>query len=160
MHMWLCSAKNRSRLRKFYHFLLHFPLRFPLLLAAQRRAENAKGGESEINSKRLMSEMPFSNPSYLVLISFPSKDDSILIRKKIFFSQKNAFYHLYLFRNCSVTFPRQLISDSPPFLPNLKKGYIFLPANEMDLLFFLTAKMNAGDVVSSIKLHFIEYLNL
>ena len=57
----------------------------------------------------------------------------------------------------SVTLPWQLISDSPHFLPILKKGYIFLPANEIDLLFFLTVKTNAGDVVSSIKLDFIEY---
>ena len=50
-------------------------------LAARMRAE--KGGESEKPlGKTLMSEMLFSNPSYLVLISLLSKDEPMLMQKK------------------------------------------------------------------------------
>ena len=53
--------------------------------------------------------------------------------------------------------PKLKVDLTQIFFTILKKGYIFLPANEIDLLFFLTVKTNAGDVVSSIKLDFIEY---
>ena len=80
-----------------------------------------------------MSEMLFSNPSHLVLIlsmiSLISKDESILMKKNKNFTQKVAPYHLG-------TDPGPLVSDSPPFLPSMKKRYLFLLANKIDLVFF------------------------
>ena len=40
MFIWLCSAKNRSRLRSFYHLLVHFPLRFSLPFSLSFSEEN------------------------------------------------------------------------------------------------------------------------
>ena len=98
-----------------------------------------------------MSVMFLSYPSYLVSITLQSKEDYKL-RKKLDIESKKCDFTNY---SSSVTLLWQLISDSRYFLPNLKKGYISLPANEIYLRFFLTTKTNAGDVVSSIKLYLI-----
>ncbi len=132
MHKWLCGAKNRSGLRRFYHFLLQFapsfsPSFFP------RGAEGAEKGENPKRKKKtFMSEMIFSNPSYSVLICLLSKDESMLMQKKRIYYNSLHFTTFF----SSVSDPGQLVSDSPPFLPSLKKSYLFLLVNKIDLIFF------------------------
>ena len=63
------------------------------------------------------------------MISLISKDESIIMKKNKNFTQKVAPYHLG-------TDPGPLVSDSPPFLPSMKKSYLFLLANKIDLVFF------------------------
>ena len=53
--------------------------------------------------------------------------------------------------------PGQLVSDSPPFLPSLKKSHLFLLANKIDLIFFHAIKTSTDDVTSGIKLNSHEY---
>ena len=122
MHMWLCSAKNRSRLSLFYHFLFHFPLRF--FLAARK---GQKRGRIRNGRKILMSEMLFSNLSYLVLISLLSKDESILMKKNKNFPQKVAPYHLFLFQEWSGT----ISFGFSPFSAQFEK-YLSLPSSKQN----------------------------
>ena len=77
MYILLWIVKNRNRLHTFHRFNLSFPLCFLVrfLFTAPMRAEiPSNWRNSEKNSRTLMSEMLLSNPSYLVLMSLPSKD--------------------------------------------------------------------------------------